>query len=330
MSLFSGLFGNYAKEGPGVSKDEPKKPPFIRFFQLYFRKFWKLVQLNLIFLVPAVVFIGLFLFLYLGASNVPVPISFDWSSSFEFSAFRTFVAPLPMVFLSPFVAGLCYVTRNFVREEHAFVFSDFKDAVKGNWKYFLLNGFVCYLVYSLLFTAIRFYGAFYASNKIMIIPLGLSFLFLLLFTFAQFYFPVMAITFDLKFKQLYKNAFIFAILGFPRNLLILLLLGVLVVLLSFWDLMGLTVILALLFVVMLLFSTVMYMINFIVYPMIEKYLLKPYMPEEEKKDESENISPLLSDQEMASLESEFIYVNGKLIRREEYEEELKRRKTLDE
>ena len=34
----------------------------------------------------------------------------------------------------PFTAGLSYVTRNWARDEHAFVWSDYKDAVKENWK----------------------------------------------------------------------------------------------------------------------------------------------------------------------------------------------------
>ena len=32
----------------------------------------------------------------------------------------------------PFTSGVCYVTRNWARDEHAFIWSDFKDAVKEN------------------------------------------------------------------------------------------------------------------------------------------------------------------------------------------------------
>ena len=34
------------KEGPGVSKDAPEKKRFFLFFELYFRKFWKMIELN--------------------------------------------------------------------------------------------------------------------------------------------------------------------------------------------------------------------------------------------------------------------------------------------
>lgn len=47
--LKMGLFGNYAKEGPGVKKNEPQKKRFFYFFELYFRKFGKLMTLSLLY-----------------------------------------------------------------------------------------------------------------------------------------------------------------------------------------------------------------------------------------------------------------------------------------
>lgn len=333
MAFLSGLFGNYTKEGPGVEKDEPKKPPFVRFFQLYFRKFWQLIQLNLIFVVPAIVVAAMVFFLYVGGKDAYVTLQINDTVKYDFYFWTTFVAPLPLILLSPFTAGLCFVTRNYVREEHAFIFSDFKDAIKSNWKYFLLNGAICYLVYTFSFTSIGFYGVFSNESKVMVIPLALSFLFVTIFTFAQFYFPVMAITFDLKFKQLYKNAFIFAILGLPRNILLGVLLVALIVALYFTQIMPLLLpLIAVIWFILLAFSTCMYTVNFVTYPLIEKHLIKPYHgeTEEEKKEEvKEEESALLSAKEMESLESEFIYVNGKLIRRDEYEQELQRRRSRD-
>ena len=48
----------------------------------------------------------------------------------------------------------------------------------------------------------------------MYVPLIICFLLSFLFICAQFYIPTMIITFDLGLRQIYKNAFIFAILGF--------------------------------------------------------------------------------------------------------------------
>ena len=55
----------------------------------------------------------------------------------------------------------------------------------------------------------------------MYVPLIICFLLSFLFICAQFYIPTMIITFDLGLRQIYKNAFIFAILGLWRNLMLL-------------------------------------------------------------------------------------------------------------
>ena len=44
---FFGLF-NYNKEGPGISKDAPKKRTFIVFFETFLRNLWKFIPVNLI------------------------------------------------------------------------------------------------------------------------------------------------------------------------------------------------------------------------------------------------------------------------------------------
>ena len=321
MGFFSGIFGaNYTKEGPGVSKDEPQKPPFIRFFQLYFRKFWKLIQLNLIFLVPALVVAAMMVVLYLGSFPVNLAVG---ENTISVDLWKWYVMPLPLILLSPFVPGLAYVTRNYVREEHAFVFSDFKDAVKGNWKFFLLNGVITYLCYFILSIALRFYSAMLSTNKVMIIPFAISILFALLFLFAQFYIPVMAITFELKFREIYKNGFIFAVLGLWRNFLLLIVFAAFAFYAVFISpYMLLLVILLVLFFLLLGFSTAMYTVNFVVYPLIEKYLLKPYLEKDQPEKDTDAASEEENSLERNALEpkqSEFVYVNGKLIRREEAE-----------
>ena len=51
-----GLFkANYAKPGPGVSKDAPQKRRIIVFFEILGRKYWKLAQANLVFLAMCLV-----------------------------------------------------------------------------------------------------------------------------------------------------------------------------------------------------------------------------------------------------------------------------------
>lgn len=49
MALFSNK--RYYKPGKGVEKDAPEKNAFFKFFELYGRKFWRFIEVNLIFLV---------------------------------------------------------------------------------------------------------------------------------------------------------------------------------------------------------------------------------------------------------------------------------------
>ena len=93
MSLFGGLF-NYSKPGPGVDKDGPKKKRFFYFFELYGRKFWKLLELNLPYVLCCI----------------------------------------PIVTIGPATCGLVYILRNFANEKPVFMVSDFFDAFKSNFK----------------------------------------------------------------------------------------------------------------------------------------------------------------------------------------------------
>ena len=53
MAGFFGLF-DYNKPGPGVDKNAPKKKGFVRFFEIYFRKFWRLATANLLYILVSI------------------------------------------------------------------------------------------------------------------------------------------------------------------------------------------------------------------------------------------------------------------------------------
>jgi uncharacterized membrane protein YesL len=266
---------NYDRPGPGVRKDEPQKNAFIRFFAILFRKFTQFIELNLLF--AAFVF-GAFVVAYLVSSFMP-----DWLVLF-----------LIILLVSPFLAGLTFVTRNYAREEHAFLLSDFFEASKNNWKAFLINGMVCYFLYFILSIAIKFYysklayGLWYGFSLCICIAIAL------LLIFAQYYVPVMIITFDLKLIQIYKNALIFAVLGLWRNLLLTILLGFLAVLLYFSPAIILTFLIGIVFTITLLFSFSAFLINFTIYPLIYKMMIVPYYNkmnnEQDEQEKSHNLS----------------------------------------
>ena len=175
---FFGLF-NYSKPGPGVDKNGPKKKRFFLFFELYFRKFWKMIQLNLLFLVCCI----------------------------------------PIVTIGPAIAGMTYVLRNFATEKPTFLVSDFFDAFKSNWKQGFGLSVIFAAISAIAGVSFFWYFANSARSWLMLIPLGLCILFCLVLLFMQFYVYLMAVTVELKLKYIIKNSFIFAFLGAKTNLI---------------------------------------------------------------------------------------------------------------
>ena len=117
MAGFFGLF-NYEKEGPGISKNAPKKKGFIVFFETFFRNFWKFIVINLVY--------GL----------ISLPVLTNGLAS----------------------AGLTNVTRNIARDKHSFGVSDLWDTVKKNWKQALPAGIIKLAVYALLVWDVWFFN----------------------------------------------------------------------------------------------------------------------------------------------------------------------------
>ncbi len=315
---FLGIFGNYDKPGPGVSKDEPQKAAPVRFFEIFARKFTKLIQANLIFAIPVTVAIGLMFLILVVLSRV----FGDYLPQYALM----YIVPLPVILVAPFQAGMTYITRNFVREEHAFVWSDFWTSVKNNWKLFLLNGFLTYLVYMLLSFSIMYYYAEASTQPFFYVPLFLCLFVSIIIIFAQYYLPVMFITFDLKFLQAYKNALIFSIAGLFRNILLTVGFGAFLFVFINYVPFIYTIMVFLALYVLLLFSFPSYLINFVVYPLIEKYLIQPYqkkIEEEknggEKKEVAEEFSGLFAPDILEEEEEEdkYVYVNGRLIKKSE-------------
>ncbi len=120
----------------------------------------------------------------------------------------------------PFTPGLCYVTRNWARDEHAFIFSDFKDAVKENWKQGLLTGFITGLVPLVAYVCWDFYGslagqsgAFYVIPQMLTLVLALLWLMSLMFTY-----PLM-VSYRLTYGQLLRNSFLLTIGRLPQTVL---------------------------------------------------------------------------------------------------------------
>ena len=117
--------------------------------------------------------------------------------------------------------GTTYILRALIRGEPTFMLSDFKYAVKRNWRQALPVGIID-LAASILFPInvlilLQTGGGFFNS-----VLLWVNVLFYVIFLFMRPYIYLQMLTFDLKIGKLLKNSLIFALLGFKRNLMALL------------------------------------------------------------------------------------------------------------
>jgi uncharacterized membrane protein YesL len=107
--------------------------------------------------------------------------------------------------------------RNWARDENAWLWSDFKDTLKKNWKpslaIMLLNGLGLLVFY---FDTL-IYAEMAKDSFIFMIPnyfiLGSGFIYAMM---NMFIFP-MLITYKLNIRQILKNSFIFTIVELPRT-----------------------------------------------------------------------------------------------------------------
>ena len=123
----------------------------------------------------------------------------------------------------PFNAGITYVLRNWARDEHSFVLSDFKDALKANWKQALVLSVIGGLLPFLLYVGWNFYSAMLDRSPAFILPIALLLLVGLLWNLAEMLMYPMLITYDLKLKDVIRNSMLLTVAKLPWALLIRLL-----------------------------------------------------------------------------------------------------------
>ena len=247
MAGFFGLF-NYEKEGPGISKNAPKKKTFIVFFETFFRNFWKFININLVYSVIS----------------------------------------LPIVTSGLAAAGITNVTRNIARDKHSFGISDFFETIKKNLKQARPGGIINALLYMILLFDIYFFyycsegamatvGLAVAFSMTFIFTVMQFYIWTLMITFdfklKQLYknsFKFVFINMKMNLLCLFSIALIYAV-----NIAILLLFKS-----HFFPVLSIE-----LFLYIILFPSFRYLlVQYCVFPSIKKYIIDPYYEEHPDED----------------------------------------------
>ncbi|MBP3337611.1 MAG: DUF624 domain-containing protein [Clostridia bacterium] len=275
-----GLFGNnYSRPGKGISKEEAAKR---NYFDILGRKFWKIVQVNMLYVLVNILFFGAFVFMIL-------PVIFTSDEAVLNEIMNSLIIPvvtgktlipigyfIPFCFIGPATAGLTYVLRNYAKQEHAFMASDFFEHTKKNLKQGLLASTIMTAVTYLFITAVIFYLN-HVAFKALIVAVAVIVGAILIC--ASFYvYPIM-VTFDMKLRYIFKNSLIFALAKLPQNVFIMLVILAVHALLIWY----LPLVWALLMCVFLI-GWSSYTMNYYAWHVINKHMMSQIENNEEKEE----------------------------------------------
>lgn len=274
MGLFSFGFDN---DGPGVDKNVPEKKALFKFIELFFRKIGKYITLNILYVIVNIpLILGVVISVWpheaFLSSNGTVPPFY-----FTGDAVGLALMALSVFIVGPANAGYTYVLRNFAREEHAWIFSDFFCQFAKNYKKGLVMSIIEILVPVILYLMFVFYGYMLphtaANNQNLFLIANICKMFTIFvsvfFIMMHKYIYIMIVTFDLKFLQIIKNAAIFTIAKLPYNIVIFAIQAIIIAL-AFGFNFTVGVFLSL----FILLSLIFFIDVFSGYSVIDKYMMK--------------------------------------------------------
>ena len=240
----------YNLEGKGVPKDVDEPRNFKFFFKLLGRNLSRLMSVNMLIVFSNFpIFFALFaasgnlnatsyapassLFgplygalkfndtispvtqAFKGALGLQVEISIPTTATYIFYA----LSLLALFTFGFSMIGSTYIVRNIVKGEPIFMMHDYFYAIKKNWRQALIFGIIDLLICGVVIYDTLFFGANasmgYGNSLLFYIALFIGIIYFVM----RYYIYVMMLTFNLNIYKLLKNAFIFSLVGFKRNLL---------------------------------------------------------------------------------------------------------------
>lgn len=172
---------DYQSSGSGVSKTAPQKKPFFRYWEIFGRKFWKIIELNLLYILFCI----------------------------------------PVVTFGPATAALTHVMRKFILEQPCFVFDEFFTAFKKNFKQSVAIGIIDVVGVAALVVALFEFMATDKLPEGMIVYICVFICLATLLYIMHFYIYLEIVALKLPLKAMLKNALLLVFLGVKRNFIAL-------------------------------------------------------------------------------------------------------------
>lgn len=222
----SNLMNNYLYGKAGKADFTPDQLPANRldlFFEMMRIRFSGLITMNLVsvlFALPALVWsvISYSVLVYNMEQQTDAA---QTVAALDPTVLLYLVGMIPcLMLIAVFNSGVFYILRNWARDQHTFTFSDFKDAVKANWKQSLLLGLINGLSLPVVYIAYIYYGLMGADGGMFwYVPQMLVLILLAFWWMANMLIPPMMVTYDMSFKTLVRNSFIMVLGRLPWSLL---------------------------------------------------------------------------------------------------------------
>lgn len=223
--MFGKFMNNYyyGKSGKGdYKKEDLPTTRWQLFWEMLRIRLSNLCRLNLMYMViwlPAMIVLmmgvmSLFTSLITESGDIVENADVMLQSIFQ----TTLLLLIPCVAITGIATpGVAYVTRNWSRDEHAFIWSDFKDAVKDNWKQGLVVSLITSVMPIVIYVGWDFYGSVAVDSPLMAIPQVLIVMVGLVWALAVTYMYPLMVSYKLNFRDLMRNAFLLAIARLPMS-----------------------------------------------------------------------------------------------------------------
>lgn len=296
------IFGRN-KERQEIEEEEDKTPNVGYFFKLLWRRFTKLLSINLVAVLQFIPLVAAYLvyfwadtttsvaldnlsfplmqgvsildpsagnmvLLTLCSGQTNLPIITLWMTILRVALILLFVATFGW-----FNVGHTYLMREMINGRPVFIFSDIKHAIKKTAKQGFFLGLVDVAVIFILYTNLSTLAGGAMQGFLGDVSYVANLAIAIIYMFMRFYLYLMAITFDMKMIKIIKNALIFVMLGIKRNLMAVLWIAIMV---------GINVLVFLLYTPLGLILPFFYILSFpaftaayAAYPIIQKYMIDP-------------------------------------------------------
>ncbi len=222
----SGLMNSYFYGKAGQADFTPDQLPKNRlelFFTVLRGQLGKLVQLNLLYdLFCLPLFVWTMLNFQLLTYYLEQEESFGLISSGLLNQYLLGMIPCLLI-MGLGSAGQMYPLRNWSRDQHSFMLSDFKDSFKENWKKGLVLGLFNGLSLPLVSIGTMFYASMANTNLFFIVPQVFVIVAGTVWWMMNMLSFPMLVSYEMKLGQIIRNSVLIAVARLPWSVLFLVL-----------------------------------------------------------------------------------------------------------